>query len=362
MHTTERTTVGPARKAHHKPDGTGLPVRDGQERKDCGAKRCRNSFLSTALAPIAPESVCVEIYENCNSGEVNVITRENYEFLRDSYFNYALLLQMAAEHTPGNSIGESIGRLYDEMYALVDDSLNVNIEHEKGRLFFRLWKHHQWGEFTLYYFPVKFLESLNPVLRKIAVTFINRLMKANGISTFLEDEESDFMFEMLSEDEGTDSRERKRQLKLLESYQNGKINRLLKRVETKSYYRNLPKAIESYVPQNGFERQLIGVMKRGLPFLTPEKGIMQYGYDAFYTENPDFHPMYLEQQIRIVYDINDVVTEYLVDYYNSYSRETYDIVPITVLDLSPDTEEVFRMDDYPENFFKWAEEFINIIC
>lgn len=362
MHATERTTVGPARKAHPKPDGAGLPVRDGQERKDCGAKRCRNSFLSTALTPIAPERVCVEIYENCNSGEVNVITQENYEFLRDSYFNYALLLQMDAEHTPGNSIGKSIAGLYDEMYALVGDSLNVNIEHEGGRLFFRLWKHHQWGELTLYYFPLKFLESLNPVLRKIAVTFIHRLMKANGISTFLEDEESDFMFEMLSEDDGTDSRERKKQLKLLESYRSGKINRLLKRVETKSYYRNLPKAIGSYVPQNGFERQLVGVMKRGLPFLAPERGIMQYGYDAFYTENPDFHPMYLEQQIRIVYDINDVVAEYLVDYYNCYSRETYDIVPITVLDLSPDTEEVFLMDDYPERFFKWAEEFINTIC
>ena len=33
MHTTERTTVGLARKAHHKPDGTGLPVRtDRKER------------------------------------------------------------------------------------------------------------------------------------------------------------------------------------------------------------------------------------------------------------------------------------------------------------------------------------------
>ena len=51
---------------------------------------------------------------------------------------------------------------------------------------------------------------------------------------------------------------------------------------------------------------------------------------------------------------------YLVDYYNSYSRETYDIIPVTTCDLSPETEELFRMDDYPERFFKWAEKFINI--
>ena len=87
-----------------------------------------------------------------------------------------------------------------------------------------------------------------------------------------------------------------------------------------------------------------------------------YGYDAYYSENPDFHPMYLQQQIRVVYDINDIVSEYLVDYYNSNSRETYDITPVTTCDLSSDTGELFRMDDYPERFFKWADKFINIIC
>ena len=63
-----------------------------------------------------------------------------------------------------------------------------------------------------------------------------------------------------------------------------------------------------------------------------------------------------------VYDINDIVSEYLVDYYNSNSRETYDITPVTTCDLSSDTGELFRMDDYPERFFKWADKFINIIC
>ena len=56
-----------------------------------------------------------------------------------------------------------------------------------------------------------------------------------------------------------------------------------------------------------------------------------------------------------------MMAEYLTDYYNSYSRETYDIVPITTYDLSPETEELFHMDDYPERFFQWAEKFINII-
>ena len=72
-------------------------------------------------------------------------------------------------------------------------------------------------------------------------------------------------------------------------------------------------------------------MKKGLPFLNPEHSIMQYGYDAFYEEEPEYQPMRLEQQIRVVYDTNDIVSEYLVDYYNSSRQETYDIIPITTV-------------------------------
>lgn len=74
---------------------------------------------------------------------------------------------------------------------------------------------------------------------------------------------------------------------------------------------------------------------------------MKYGYDPFYEEEPEFQPMYLYQQIRVIYDSYDMVTDYLVDYYNSCSRETYDIIPVTTLDLSPETEKLFHMDDYP---------------
>lgn len=361
MCTIGRTSGRTAREAHHRGNCKERALRDGQERTDCGTQRCRSSFLNTPLVPLAQKSLAVELYDGMEYNKINVITQDNYEFLRDSYFRYALLLQKKVSHVPGNSVGEGIANLYDEMAGLVGDELNVNIEQEDGRLFFRLWKYHKWGNFTLYYFPVSFLESLNPALRRIAVTFLHNLMEANGIGIFWDDCESDFMFEMLTEDDDSDPKDRKERIRLVDSYKAGKISRLLKRVESKSYYKDLPKALEAYIPQNGFEQLLLDAMKHGLPFLVPEKGIMQYGYDAYYSENPDFHPMYLQQQIRVVYDINDVVSEYLVDYYNSYSRETYDIVPITTCDLSPDTEELFRMDDYPERFFRWADEFITLI-
>ena len=248
MCTIGRTTVKTAGKAHHRPDTEECTVRREQGRTDCGSKRGRNSFLSSALIPLAQKSLTVDCYDGYECEKINVITRENYEFLRDSYFRYALLLQREAVHTPGKSIGEGIARLYDEMDALVGDGLNVNIEQERGRLFFRLWKYHKWGSFMLYYFPVKFMESLNPVLKKIAITFLHNLMEANGICTFWDDYEADFMFEMLSEEDDSDPVDRKERIKLLDSYQEGKIGRLLKRVETKSYYKNLPKALEAYEP------------------------------------------------------------------------------------------------------------------
>lgn len=85
MCTIGRTPAGTAGKAHHRADTEGNPIRGGQERTDCGSKRGRNSFLSTALAPVALKSLVVETYDGLQCGSINVITRENYEFLRDSF-------------------------------------------------------------------------------------------------------------------------------------------------------------------------------------------------------------------------------------------------------------------------------------
>lgn len=359
MCTIGRTAGGTAGKAHHRTDRAQYPVWNGQERKDNGAKRCRYPFLNTTLLPRPLPSLFVEAP---GGNRYNLITQENYEFLRDSYFRYACLLGKEAVHTPGRTFGEGIARLHEEMEVLVGEELNVNIEEQNGRLLFRLWKTHRWGVLTLYYFPVKFVEDLNPELRRISITFIHQQMKANGIQTVLDEDDTDYVLIWLSEEVPDETaEERRKRLKLLRSYENGKVQALLRRVENRCYYKNLPKALDRYEPQNDYERSLVSAMKEGLDFLSPEHGIMEYSYDPFYEEEPECLPMYLHQQIRVVYDSNDMVTDYLVDYYNSYSRETYDIIPATTLALSPETEKLFYMDDYPERFLQWADKFINII-
>ena len=64
----------------------------------------------------------------------------------------------------------------------------------------------------------------------------------------------------------------------------------------------------------------------------------------------------------VVYDSNDAVTKSLIGYYDSYYPETYAVLPMDTLDLSPDTDRLFSMDDdYPTRFFMRADRFIECI-
>lgn len=360
MQTSGSISIGTTRKDDNRIDQAGGTIRCDKTRESYGAKRCRNSFLKSSVLPIAPTIVT---RENCCGNPYNLITQENYEYLRDSYIRYAELMNVKAEHNPGRSIGEGISNLYHEMDALVGDRMYLNYEEDNGRLYFNLWKTHTWGEYTLYYFPIKFVENLTPKLRRIAITFIHNLMEANGITTINDEDDTVWAIDMLSEGyEDEDTKDRKAREKLVESYTNGRIYKLLDKVWRKSYYKNLLKAIEDYECNNGFEQGLVDLMRKGLEFLKPDKSIMCYAYDPFFDDEPDYLPMTLGQQIRVVYDSDDMVTEYLVDLFNSSRQETYEIIPASTFAVSPQTNKVFKLEDtYPERFFKWADEFINYI-
>ena len=46
---------------------------------------------------------------------------------------------------------------------------------------------------------------------------------------------------------------------------------------------------------------------------------------------------------------------------NTY-RETYTITPVTYMYLTPETDRLFRMDDYPERLSKWMQRFMQHIA
>ena len=362
MQTIGRTSIGTACKDDNRINQAGDTIWCDKSRESYGAERCRNSFLKTAILPIAPQVVTREDYRG---NSYNLITQENYDYLRDSYFRYAELMNVKAEHTPGRSIGEGIVNIYNEMNDLVNKSgMYLNLEDDNGSLYFNVWNTHTWGEYTLYYFPIKFVEELNPTLRRIVITFYHDFMKENGITTINDEDDMYWTIDMLSESyyEDEDAKERRAREKLIKSYRGGKAYKLLDKVWRKSYYKNLPKAIEVYDCKNGFEKGLIELLRRGLEFIKSEKSIMYYGYDPFYDEEPDYLPMTLGQQIRVVYDSDDIVTEHLIDFFNSTRQETYEIIPASTFAVSPKTDKVFTLEDtYPERFFKWADDFIHYI-
>ena len=332
--------------------------RSEQEKKDYGAKQCRNSFLKTVFYPIAPKIVT----RQWNEKEYNYITKKNYSYLLKSAIRYASLLGVPLKHNPGKSIGEGISNIYDELNNIIGD-IDLNIEHCEEKLNFVLWKYHQWGSYTFYWMPVKFTESLNPKLRKIAQSFIHQFMHSNGMSTTYESSDMEWIMEYANEEICEyDPCDRKKNEKLLSSYESGKIFSLMWRINNKSCCKNLPLALKRYVPNNHFERRLVEVFTEGLQFIGKDKpSIMSYGYDPLADEERDYYPVDMERMIRVVYDLNDFVTEWLMESTNNELRESYDISPATIYTISPKTDKPFSMDQYPENFFKWFDKFCTLI-
>lgn len=358
MCTLGRTAAGTARKADNKPDRARLPTWDGQEGNDDGTKRCRCHFLTIPLRPIAPEHV----QGGWGDDKYELITQENYEFLRDSYLRYAELMGIAPNHTPGKTLGESINNVYREMKALIGNNLGLNIDDNMGRLYFNLWAYYEWGKYVVYYFPVKFIEELNPRLKRITVSFFNGLMRANGFSTIIGEYDLEAVLEWMGDTQCQTHEEVKKAEKLVYSYNEGKASKILDTVLKKSYHRNIRVAVNRYPPQNEFERALIDAMKEGMEFIYTDVGIMEYEYDPYFDEERDYPPITLDRQIRVVYDGDDAVSEGILDYFNCEQQETYELTPVRCMALSPQTEKLFSMEEnYPERFFKWASKFIDII-
>lgn len=345
---------------YHKPGGTEHIRRSGAKKKDCSTKRCCNSFLKTSVVSIAPQVVTCD----WQGEECNYVTKKNYRYLLKSATKYATLLGVGLNHNPGKSIGEGISNLYDELDNIIGE-LNLNIEPKGDRLEFVIWKYHPWRDFTFYWLPVKFAESLNPRLKKIALTFINNFMHSNGMETTNRAADVEWLLEGAKDNvDECDTKERKRLLKLIDSYESGKIYRLMKKIESDSrHYKFLPAVLEKYSPNNEFETELIRLFKEGLQFIGKDKpSIMSYGYDPMYDQERDYPPVDMDKMVRVVYDVDDVVTEWLMEWTNNELRESYDISPVTWVALSPGTDKLFSMDQYPDHFFKWFDNFCTLIA
>lgn len=317
-------------------------------------------FLMQKIRPCAPD---YHIVMDEDTGEtINLTTPENFDYLYRSALRYTQLMGI---HLPfhkkkGDSPRINIIKLFKVLENILPT--NVNLEIVDRKLHFCLYTFHKWPEYTLFWIPIDFTEKLPSGLRKITLEFIRRFVRYHD----LQDITTTYYYEMLillendeSWDEEALSQEVKLYKKLVKSYQKGKIHRFLKRMKGRSFCSDFEKRMKEYHTGKKNEQKLIELIKEGLTLIAPGSPyIMQYYYDWAYEESPEFPPIGLEDLVMLTYSTCDALCENMMTYYSSDCQESYAITPVTSLYLTPETNRLFCMDDYPEKLADWLERFI----
>ena len=110
-----------------------------------------------------------------------------------------------------------------------------------------------------------------------------------------------------------DKRERDEYRRTIRSYNKGHAINMLKRVQTRSYYKRLQQAIESYHPAHEYEKKLIDLFRKGMPFADPNTpSIMHYFYDHYDdTGDRDTTTIDPDRMIRVIYAPDDLLMDNL---------------------------------------------------
>ena len=105
----------------------------------------------------------------------------------------------------------------------------------------------------------------------------------------------------------------------------------------------------------------VGILKATVKNILTNRALLRRAYNSIDEKEPNFPPIGLDTQIMLAYSNNDMLAENMESYFNSDCRETYAITPVTYMYLTPETDRLFRMDDYPERLSKWMQRFMQHI-
>jgi hypothetical protein len=151
----------------------------------------------------------------------------------------------------------------------------------------------------------------------------------------------------------------------LEAYKEGYINDTFSHVyqQPNRSTVELEKLIESYIPKNNREENLLISVKQGVNILNMNMCIFDYvcrpGKDDenFYDADED-SVIEADRLVRYVYSCNDYVSESYLEYINTESQDiANEYFPGNSLVLTPETDRLLEVD-FVECFFSWLTEFI----
>lgn len=338
------------------------PGSNKTEKKTTSTARKRNGFLTERLLPVA-SGLCVET----DGVKTDVATMANLDYLYRSAANYARLLGMrfkfnCKKYARHPKLG--MAELYRAFDAIVPE--NVNIELDGGRLVFCLYRFNKWPDYEVLWLPLDFTDSLSKGVRRVTLEFIRRFVRHHGMWSITDSYHFSMAEDWLTyeEDEaddgkGKDRAERRHTQRLLESYNSGRISRLFKRMDGRAFCMDIEKALDSCNPESEAEQTLLGLIKDGLMLIGKGKpSIMDYEYDWAKEEDPDIMPVGLECQILLAYSLDDTVAEEVMQAFSADVHEGYNLTPVTRLFITPETDKVFKGDDFPERFTKWFYNFV----
>lgn len=333
------------------------------EKKKVAAAGKRNDFLTSRIVPVSTDL----LMKDCTGTTTgNLTTSENLDYLYRSALRYAGLMNVRLPFRIRKGVHPriNIAALYKALDGVLPE--NINIEKREGRLHFCLYRFHEWPDHTLFWIPIDFIEKISVPLRRILREFIRRFIRHHGLDNVTETGYYEMALEELDDWESREPdaspQEIRKYKRLAASYTSGKISKALKRMEGKPFCSGLEEKLRECRTEIKAEQELLSLIREGMELITPGNPyLVWYDYDWAYEESPDFPPIDLSRQVMLVYSVDDALTENMGDYFNSDYRETYTITPVTYKYLTPETDKLFQMDNYPERLSEWMQRFIQHI-
>lgn len=337
------------------------PGNEQQEKKKATTRRNYNDFLMGRILPFIPDYY-IQISE---TERVNITTEENFKYLYHSAQKYATLagIDLPFRRTKGTP-RTNISNLYKALDSILPE--HINLEQKNGILYFCLYQYHDWED-ALYWIPLDFTEKLPKQLKRITLEFIRRFIRHHDIEditgTYYYEMAEDYLANYGNYVKEAPAKEIKSYAAVIQSYEKGKAHRALQQINKRKFCANLEREIQNCHPNKNNEHILLDLIKEGMEYISPEcPNIMHYSYDWAYEKSPEFHPIELHAQLALTYSINDALMDEMETYYRSDWQESYAITPVTILYLTPETDKLFTMDDFPERLSRWLHRFIKHIA